>query len=35
MERKNAVTLKGSPVTLVGDEVTAGQKAKDFKVLDN
>ncbi len=33
MERKNAVTLKGNPVTLVGDEVKVGQKASDFKVL--
>ena len=35
MERKGAVTLKGDPVTLVGDEVKAGQKAKDFTVLDH
>ena len=34
-ERKNAVTKKGSPVTLIGDEVKAGQKAPDFKVVDN
>lgn len=33
MERKNFVTLKGNPVTLVGDEVKVGQKASDFKVL--
>lgn len=33
MERKNVVTLKGNPVTLVGDEVRVGQKASDFKVL--
>ena len=33
MERKNVVTLKGNPVTLVGDEVKVGQKASDFKVL--
>ena len=35
MERKNIVTLKGSPVTLLGDEVKPGQKATGFKVLAN
>ncbi len=35
MERQNAVTLKGNPLTLIGDEVKTGQKAPDFKVLDN
>jgi len=35
MERKNVVTLKGNPVTLIGDEVGVGQKANDFKVLDH
>jgi thiol peroxidase len=34
MERAGIMTLKGSPVTLLGDEVTVGQKAKDFKALD-
>ena len=29
------VTLKGGPVTLVGEEVKAGQTARDFKVLDS
>ncbi len=33
MERKNVITLKGNPVTLVGEEVRAGQKANDFKAL--
>ena len=33
MERKNVVTLKGNPVTLVGDELKVGQKASDFKAL--
>ncbi|MDD5518989.1 MAG: thiol peroxidase [Candidatus Omnitrophica bacterium] len=33
MERNNVVTFKGNPVTLVGDEVKAGQQAVDFKVL--
>ncbi len=35
MERKGVITLKGGPVTLIGAEVTVGQKANDFKVLDN
>ena len=32
-ERKGAVTFKGNPVTLVGPELKAGDKAPDFKVL--
>ena len=32
-ERKNVVTFKGSPVTLLGEEVKVGDKAKDFTVL--
>ncbi|MCX5666212.1 MAG: thiol peroxidase [Candidatus Omnitrophica bacterium] len=35
MERKGVVTLKGGPVTLIGTEVKAGQRASDFDVLDN
>ncbi len=35
MERIDAVTLKKNPVTLLGDEVKTGQKALDFKVLDD
>ena len=35
MERKGVVTLKGGPVTLIGAEVKAAQKANDFNVLDN
>lgn len=35
MERKNAVTLKGKAVVLEGDEVKAGEKARDFIVLDH
>jgi len=35
MERGGVVTLKGNPVTLIGAEVKAGQKANDFNVLDN
>lgn len=34
MERKDAVTVKGNPVTLLGEEVKTGQKAPDFKVLN-
>jgi thioredoxin-dependent peroxiredoxin len=34
MERKNVVTVKGSAVTLLGEEVKAGQKAQDFKALN-
>ena len=35
MERKNGLTVKGNAVTLLGEEVKAGQKAKDFKALNN
>ncbi len=34
MERKNAVTMKGNPLTLTGDEIKVGQKAQDFRVLN-
>ena len=34
-ERVGAVTMRGNPLTLVGDEVTVGQAAPDFTVLDN
>jgi len=34
MKRKGIVTFKGNPVTLVGDEVTVGMKAPDFRVVD-
>jgi thiol peroxidase len=34
MERKNAVSFKGEPLTLIGGELKAGDKAPDFKVLD-
>ena len=33
MERKDVATLKGNPITLVGEEVKVGQNAPDFKVL--
>ena len=32
-KRANAVTFKGGPVTLVGPELKAGDKAPDFKCL--
>ncbi len=34
-ERKSAITMKGSPLTLVGDEVKVGDTAPDFEVLAN
>ena len=34
-ERKGAVTFKGNPITLVGPELKAGDKAPDFKVTAN
>ena len=33
MENKNAVKVKGSPVTLTGEEIKTGQNAQDFKAL--
>ena len=33
--RKGVVTMKGNPLSLVGDELKAGQPAPDFEVLDN
>ena len=35
MERKNVTAMKGSPLTLVGEEIKVGRKAPDFKVLSN
>ncbi|MBI3314058.1 MAG: thiol peroxidase [Candidatus Omnitrophica bacterium] len=32
-ERKGAVTFKGNPLTLIGAELKAGDKAPDFKLL--
>jgi thiol peroxidase len=32
-ERRGAVTFKGKPLTLVGPEISVGQKAPDFKAL--
>ncbi|GIM45757.1 putative thiol peroxidase [Collibacillus ludicampi] len=34
-ERKNTVTFKGNPVTLLGNEVKVGDQAPDFTVLAN
>jgi thioredoxin-dependent peroxiredoxin len=34
-ERKGAVTFKRKPVTLAGPEITVGQRAPDFKLLDS
>ena len=33
-ERDGLVTMKGNPVTLLGEEVTAGSEAPDFTALD-
>lgn len=33
-ERKNAVTFKGNPITLLGPELQAGDPAPDFTVVD-
>ena len=32
-ERTGVVTFKGNPLTLIGPEITTGQKAPDFQVL--
>lgn len=34
MERKSTVTFKGNPLTLIGKELKIGDKAPDFKVVD-
>jgi len=34
-ERPGAVTFQGNPLTLLGEEVKAGDKAPDFQALDN
>jgi len=34
-ERSGAVTMKGNPLTLLGGELKAGDKAPDFEVLNN
>ena len=35
MERTGVITFLGGPLTLVGPEIAAGDKAPDFTVLDN
>lgn len=35
MERKDLVSFKGTPLTLVGNVLNIGDKAPDFVVLDN
>jgi len=35
VERKGVVTLRGNPMTLIGAELKAGEKAPDFKLLSN
>lgn len=35
VERKNMVTMKGNPLTLLGDELKVGDAAPDFVVLGN
>jgi thioredoxin-dependent peroxiredoxin len=35
MERPGATTLKGNPLTLIGPELKAGDKAPDFDAVDN
>ncbi len=34
-ERKGVITFKGNPMTLLGPEIKVGEKAPDFKVVDN
>ncbi|MDR3332997.1 MAG: thiol peroxidase [Synergistaceae bacterium] len=34
MERKGIITMQGSPLTLIGNELKAGDKAPDFVLLD-
>ncbi|MFQ3574740.1 MAG: thiol peroxidase [Thermodesulfovibrionales bacterium] len=34
MERKGLITIKGNPITLLGNELKIGDKAPDFTVLD-
>jgi len=35
LERPGIVTMRGNPLTLVGPEITVGQKAPDFSVVTN
>lgn len=34
-ERKNIITMKGSPLTLIGPDINVGERAPDFTVLDS
>lgn len=34
-ERKNVITFKGNPMTLLGAELKVGDKAPDFNLVDN
>jgi thiol peroxidase len=34
-ERHGLITMKGNPLTLIGDEVKVGERAPDFTVFDN
>lgn len=34
-ERAGIITMKGSPLTLIGDDLNVGDAAPDFEVLDN
>ena len=34
-ERKGAATFKGNPLTLIGSELKAGDKAPNFQLLAN
>jgi thiol peroxidase len=34
-ERPDIVTMRGNPVTLVGNEVSVGDRAPDFEAVDN
>ena len=34
-QRSGAVTMRGNPLTLIGDELNVGDAAPDFEVLDN
>lgn len=33
-ERKNIITMKGNPLTLLGPDINVGDRAPDFSVLD-
>ena len=35
MERPGATTMRGNPLTLIGPELKAGDKAPDFNLVDN